>query len=133
MHDNEKFEAIIKTACEKHGFQNPVDLLIGLSNGVDLTKKSVVYDFIKQLENEYGEDELPDEFDYSDLVELIKEQYKFEFVDVELQMKAQKTLVEYQHSKRKAIEVSVSEADGKIMDLKESEVDLFWSKFNAKY
>lgn len=132
MQNDNNFQAIYNEICEKEKLKNPVELLIGLANGVDLSKKSTVLEFVENLKNQYG-DEMPDEFDYFDLIELIQDKYKFELVDINTQMSAQKTLVEYQHPKKKAVELTTKNEGSEISELTEREIEIFKKKFDAKY
>lgn len=133
MHKAENFNQLFEKVIERHeNLKNPLELLVGLANGVDLSEKSLVYEFALKLKDEYGKD-MPDEFDYAELIDLIIDTNKFQPIDVKDQLTAQKTLVEYQHPKRKSIEVTTTSEDGATTELNEDEIKLFWKKFNAEY
>ena len=128
----ENFNRIFRRICRKQNLKNPVELLVGLANGVDLTTTSAVYDFAEKLKEDHGED-LPDDFDYLELLELIKNSHQFVTVDFNTRMQAQKTLVEYQHPKRKSVEVVNKSEGGAVSELTAKEVRIFKRKFNARY
>ena len=128
----ENFNRIFRKICRKRKLKNPVELLVGLANGVDLTTTSAVYDFVEKLKEDYGED-VPDDFDYLELLELIENSHQFVTVDFNTRMQAQRTLVEYQHPKKKAVEVTNVSDNGVVSELNAKEVRIFIRKFNAKY
>ena len=133
MHKAENFNQLFEKVIKRHkNLKNPLELLVGLANGVDLSSKSLVYEFALKLKAEYGND-LPDEFDYAELIDLITDTYRNEIISTKDQLQAQKTLVEYQHPKRKSVEVTTVSEDGATTPLNADEIKLFWDKFNAEY
>lgn len=133
MQTNENFNQLFdRITRENSKLKSPLELLVGLANGYDLSEKSLVYELALKFKKEYG-DNLPDEYDYDELLELIFDTYEYSTVSIKDQLAAQKTLVEYQHPKRKSVEVNTVGDAGAISALTAKEANLFWKKFNDKY
>lgn len=133
MSDNVNFNELFNEIAENNNkLKNPLELLVGLANGVDLSNGSIVYAIAKNLHDEYG-DELPDEYEYSHLIDAIFETCRFESVGIKEMLQAQKTLVEYQHPKRKSVEVTTTGTAEAVTELNEKEISTFWQKFDEKY
>lgn len=121
----------VKKVCEEHDFIDPTILLTALTNGVDLRKVSLVYKWIVEFEDEAG-DEPPDELEFEQLKELIKNEARYLPVSLSDSLNAQKTLMEYMHSKKKSVDVQTTSTGDSVQPLKPSEVRRFKRKFNAK-
>lgn len=96
-------EDSVKEICEKNDIPTPIEFLTKIMGGTDPRQVSLVYHKIVALEEEYGE-EPPDIFDWLDLVELIKREYRHSIVEIGKSQDAAKQLMEYMHPKRKSIE-----------------------------
>lgn len=123
--------ASVANACEEYGLRDPVELLTGLTNGVDLRQHSAVYRWLQEWE-QANEDEPPDQFDWAMLCELIKNEGRFVPVTTAESLTAQKTLLEYLHSKHKSIDVNVGLNETAVTPLTREEIKLFERKFNRK-
>lgn len=121
----------IKEICEKHEFLEPVELLVGLTNGIDLRRLSVVYDWLSRFEEEYGGEAMPDELEWLQLKDLIKQHSKFSVVSSTESLTAQKVLIEYQHPKKKSVDVTAHvSTSGAVTPLTSVEIRKFKRKFN---
>ena len=126
------FDRKIKEICVKNGLVNPVEILTGFSNGVDLRKKAQIYAWLIEFEEDEG-DNLPNVDDWLELKNLIKQECRHYPVSMAETLSAQKTLIEYMHSKRKSIDVTTStKGDGVVTPLTLKEVKRFNRKFNSK-
>ena len=133
MSDNINFNELFKEIAKNNkNLKNPLELLVGLANGYDLSSSSLAYNFARKLIEENGYD-LPDEYEYLHLLELIVDVGANETIGVKEMLQAQKTLVEYQHPKRKSVEVTNLSDTKAISELNEKEVKTFWEKFNGRY
>jgi len=92
--------------CEKLGVPGPVQFLSHIMSGRDPRHLSSIYEHILHLEEAYGEDNLPDEWDYQELVLRIKERYKYAPVLLSESHAAAKQILEYTHAKKKQVEHS---------------------------
>lgn len=101
----ETAETKVQTLCSELKIPSPVEFLTRIMGGTDPRRVSSVYLKIKELESEYGT-EPPDEYDWLDLVELIKQEYRGSIVEISKSQDAAKQLMEYMHPKRKAIEMT---------------------------
>lgn len=120
----------IREICEKHEFIDPVELLVGLTNGVDLRKVSAVYSWLLSFEREYGDEEMPNALEWLHLKELIKTEAKFSMVSSSESLTAQKALIEYQHPKKKSIDVTANvNANVCVNPLSTREIRRFKRKF----
>lgn len=126
------FDRKIKEICNENGLIDPVELLTGLSNGVDLRKNGLVYAWLLDFEEEEGDD-LPSLEDWFELKSLIKIECRRLPVSMAESLAAQKALIEYMHSKRKAIDITTSiKGEGVVTPLTLKEIKKFNRKFNAK-
>lgn len=124
-------EQKIKEICERNNFKEPVELLVGLTNGVDLRKLNVVYSWLMAFEEEYGEEEVPDALEWFEFKELIKHESKFQTISTSESLTAQKALIEYQHPKKKSIDVTANiNTNAKVKPLNSREIARFKRKFN---
>lgn len=98
-------EQEVQELCEQHDISTPVETLTKIMGGIDPRRVSLVYLKILALEEEYG-DEPPDPFDWLDLVELIKKEYRGSIVEIGKSQDAAKQLMEYMYNKRKSVEVT---------------------------
>lgn len=122
----------LKSLSDEYGFIDPVTLLQGFANGQDLRTHNIIYEMVLELESKYG-DELPDVWDYDELIELIKNEYRFLPVERGISKDAAKTLLEYMHNKKKAVEVTDKSAGGSITDLTKAEIRRFERVFKNEY
>lgn len=122
----------LKSLSEEYGFIDPVTLLQGFANGQDLRNHSLVYLKILEMENEFG-DEPPDVWAWDELVELIKDHHRFLPVERGISKDAAKTLLEYMHNKKKAVEVTDKTSSGEVTELTKAEIRRFNRIFKNEY
>lgn len=100
-------EEQINKICEKENSPTPLEFLTSVMNGKDPRRVSTVYKHLLDLEDLNG-DEPPDQYEWLELVELIKNEYRFSIVEIGKSQDAAKQLMEYTHPKRKAIEKTIT-------------------------
>ncbi len=122
----------LKAVSDEYGFLDPVTLLQGLANGQDLRGHSLVYEWVLNHESENG-DEPPDDWDWEELVQLIKDEHRFLPVDRNTSKDAAKVLLEYMHNKKKAVEVTDKTGNGEVAELTRTEAKRFMRVFNKEY
>jgi len=124
----------LQNTCDEFNLLDPVVLLIGAANGIDLSSRSKIYERILELENEYGEN-VPDPMDYSELTDLIRSEFRYTPIERKDMITAQKTLSEFMHAKKKALDIKGMEEteSGKVEDLTRSEIRLFKKRFDEHY
>lgn len=122
----------VEEVCKEHQLLDPTRLLIGLTNGVDLRKQSAIYKWLIAFEEQFGENEAPDEIEFEQLKEIIKEEAKYAFVTLDQSLTAQKTLLEYMHPKKKSVDLTANVSSTAVTPLKASEIRRFKRKFDAK-
>ena len=126
------FDNKIKGICDENGLIDPVELLTGLSNGVDLRKNGLVYAWLLDFEDEEGGN-LPSLNDWFELKSLIKIECRRLPVSMAESLTAQKALIEYMHSKRKSVDITTRvDGDGVVTPLTLREIKKFNRKFNSK-
>ncbi len=122
----------LQKVADEYGFIDPLTLLLGFANGEDLRGHSLVYQWILNHENING-DEPPDTFEWDELVELIKNEHRFLPVERAVSRDAAKTLLEYQHNKKKSVEITDKSASGEITELSRAEIKRFERVFKHEY
>lgn len=126
------FDSKLRRILRKNKLRDPIELLILLSNGVDVSGNSVVYEWILQHER-YNGDNPPGEAEWQDLVRLIKNHCRYEPVSVSTKLQAQKTLAEYEHNKRKSIEILDEKSTDTVTELSIREIKKFERYFKNEY
>lgn len=128
-------EDSVRTLCDELKVPEPVEFLAQVMAGHDPRHLSDIYQMILDFEEEHGENELPDQWDYIELVIRIKEKYQFFPVVLEQSFDAAKRIMEYTHAKKKQVDHSgyIITDSADIAPLTEKEVDLFMKKFNDEY
>lgn len=99
----ESAENQVTELCKAMKIPTPVEFLTHAMAGTDPRRVSLVYLKIMALEEEYGESP-PDEWDWADLVDLIKAEYRGSIIEIGKSQDAAKQLMEYMYPKRKAVE-----------------------------
>jgi len=122
----------LKSLSDEYGFIDPVTLLQGFANGQDLRSHNIIYEMVLDLEHKYG-DKLPDVWDYDELIDLIKNEYRFLPVERGISKDAAKTLLEYMHNKKKALEVTDKSTVGAVGELSRAEIKRFERIFKNEY
>ena len=122
----------LKNLADEYGFLDPLSLLMGFANGQDLRGHSLVYQKVLEIEEEFG-DAPPDTWEWDELIEMIKNDYRFLPVSRSTSEAASKTLLEYQHNKKKSVEVTDKSAKGEVTELSRTEVRRFLRVFNKEY
>lgn len=128
----QNFDEKLRRTCDDLNLLDPIVLLVGLANGKDLTNHSLLYQWVLNHEAENGE-EPPDVFEWLELLELIKEHARFVPTTEGVKLQAQKTLAEYQHNKKKSIELTDKSVSTSSEPLKRSEVRRFERIFKNEY
>ena len=127
-----ELEEQLKELSEEYGFLDPLTLLMAFANGEDLRGHSLIYQKVLELENEFG-DNPPDVWAWDDLVELIKADYRFLPVSRSTSEHAAKTILEYQHNKKKSVEVTDKTSKGEVSELSRLEIKRFDRVFKHDY
>ena len=125
-------EQQLKEVSEEFNFIDPVTLLQGIANGVDLRGHSKAYLWVLEHEASNG-DELPDMWEWEDIVELIKSEFRFLPVDKGTSLQAQKVLIEYMHNKRKAVEITDKSSSGEVTKLNRADIKRVERIFKNEY
>ena len=123
----------LKKACREFNLVDPMILLIGRANGVDLSNQSAIYQRILLLEEEYT-DAPPDPLDWLDLVAMIKDEFRYSPIPTSEAANAQKELAQYMHNKKKSVEFTDTNAEVVIVpDLTTKEAKRFKKAFNDEF
>ena len=122
----------VEELCSSENLLDPVLLLTGLSNGKDYRKHSLIYHWVIEYLTANG-DAPPDEYEWLELVDLIKSEHRYAPVDMNTSKDAQKTLMEYMHPKRKHVENIEVKESFNTSPLSSREIKTFWRKFNIEY
>lgn len=125
-------ETQVKSLCEELKIPSPVEFLTQIMGGTDPRRVSLVYLKIKALEEEYGE-QPPDEWDWHELIDLIKHEYRGSIVAIDKSQDAAKQLMEYMHPKRKAVEVTQKAAQVASGKLTKLEIRRLRKEFDLDY
>ena len=124
----------IKKLCGKLNVPEPIEFLTQIMGGHDPRRLSDIYQMILTFEEAYGESVRPDEWDYIELVETIKEKYTYSPVLLSESHAAAKQIIEYTHAKKKQVEHSGNvSGSSEITPLTSKEIRLFRRKFNRDY
>lgn len=122
----------IDEICSAKGAKEPLEFLASLVAGHDPRLLSDVYIMASNIEEDNFGDP-PDPEQWEELLQLIKRQYKHSPVPVGISKSAATTLAEYQHAKRKSIELHTSGEHVQVEPLTAEELDLFEEWFNAQF
>ena len=125
-------EQQLKEVSEEFNFIDPVTLLQGLANGVDLRGHSKAYLWVLDHEAQNG-DEIPGVWEWEDLAELIKSEFRFLPIDKGTSLQASKVLIEYMHNKKKAVEVTDKTSSGEVTELTRNEIKRVQKIFKNEY
>lgn len=96
---------IVEDACKNAGIPTPIEFATQLMAGKDPRNQSMIHEMVLDIQS-MGD--LPDEAEWAELCEVIEVQYRYRPVTLEISEKANKQLMEYMHSKKKAIELEVN-------------------------
>lgn len=123
---------LVQVACEEQGAIEPLEFLAALVAGVDPRDRSDILKLVDTIEEEnFGDPPDPDQWEQ--LVNLVRRQYKHTPVPVTTSSAAARTLAEYQHAKRKSIELLTQGAAAQVTDLTPEELELFEAWFNDQF
>lgn len=122
----------IDQLCKDSGNKTPEEILIPISNGQDPRRTSLVYRKLIEIEEEYGENP-PDEWDWLELMELIKSECRYGIVPIKEAASAAKTLIEYKYPKRKAIEQTTITPQKEEKQLTKEEIKVLRKEFDLDY
>lgn len=125
-------EEKIVSICEKEGFSTPIEFLTQIMSGRDPRQVSTVYLRIKELEKQNG-DTPPDDWEWAELVALIKSDYQFSIVEIAKSQDAAKQLMEYMHPKRKSIEQTNTIKTADTSTLSKREIKNIRKAFDIEY
>lgn len=127
-------EEKIQQMCEELGAPQPFEFLMQVASGTDPRNTSLIYNMVEALENQNGEGCAPDDFDWMELVDIIREKYKGAKVSIGESQAATKLILEYTHSKKRQTDLNgAAEGQQEIESLTKSEIRLFTKKFNHEY
>lgn len=112
--------------------QEPLEFLACLVAGVDPRQKSEILVLVDSIEDENMGDP-PDEEQWDTLKRLVSRLYKHQPVPLSVSAGAARTIAEYQHAKRKSVEITQGGEQVQVTALKDEELDLFEAWFNAQY
>lgn len=122
----------IKAACAAKNVAEPLEFLAALMAGADPRALSRVYIMAKEIEEDNFGDP-PDAEQWEELLRIIDQDYKHAPVPVGVSKAAAVTLAEYQHPKRKSIELSHTGAAVVVAPLTSEELELFEEWFNEQF
>lgn len=127
-------EEKIEQMCEQIGAPKPFEFLMQVASGTDPRNTSLIYNMVESLENQNGEGTAPDDFDWMELVDVIREKYKGAKVSIGESQAATKLILEYTHSKKRQTDLNGAvEGQGAIEPLTAGEIRAFNKKFNHEY
>lgn len=130
----ESLEEKIERMCEEIGAPKPFEFLMQVASGTDPRNTSLIYNMVDMLDDRNGEGTAPDDFDWMELVDVIREKYKGAKVSIGESQAATKLILEYTHSKKRQTDLNGSaEGQQEIEKLTKSEIRLFTKKFNHEY
>ena len=125
-------EEQIAEICQKENIPSPLEFLTQIMNGKDPRRISEIYRLVLYLEDEYGEDP-PDIWDWLELTELIKREYRFSIVEIGKSQDAAKQLMEYTHPKRKSVEKTVTNKASEASEITRKEARILKKVFELEY
>lgn len=125
-------ETKVHKLCEELKIPTPVEFLTHAMAGTDPRRVSLVYQKICQLEEEYGGSP-PDEWDWADLVDLIKTEYRGSIVDIGRSQNAATQLMEYMYPKRKSVDKTVTNVVHNDTPLSKAEIKTLRKEFDLDY
>lgn len=118
--------------CRAKGAPEPLEFLASLAAGVDPRTLSDVYIVAQQIEDDnFGGP--PTTEQWEELLAIIERDYKQAPVPLGISKAAATTLAEYQHPKRKSIELAMNGPAASIPPLTAEELDLFEEWFNGQF
>jgi len=133
MRKQKSLDKKVEDLCDKHGVVEPLEFLTQVAAGQDPRYVSDLYDKIKAIEHEYG-DELPDDWDWLEIKEIIKERYKHFVVPLAESHKAMNQILEYTHAKKKQVDhTGRIDTTKQVQPLSRKEIRVFTKKFNHEY
>ena len=125
-------ETKVHKLCEELKIPTPVEFLTHAMSGCDPRRVSLVYQRVIALEEEYGA-EPPDEWDWQDLVELIKTEYRGSIVGMAQSQSAASQLMEYMYPKRKSVDKTVTNVVHNDTPLSKVEIKQLRKEFDLDY
>ncbi len=124
----------INQLCSGLKVPQPIEFLTQVMAGHDPRHLSRIYELILEIEASIGEGVPPDNFDWMELVSLIKERYQYSPVGLSESHSAAKQIMEYTHAKKKQVDHSGTISNGEeVQPLTKKEVRLFNKRFNHEY
>lgn len=134
MNSMKTLEESVRILCDELKVPEPVEFLAQVMAGHDPRQLSDIYQMILDFEDQYGDGEVPDQWDWVELVVKIKEKYQFFPVILDQSFDAAKRIMEYTHAKKKQVDHSghILDSDA-VSPLTEKEVEIFMKKFNDEY
>lgn len=127
-------EEKIEAMCEEIGAPKPFEFLMQVASGTDPRNTSLIYNMVEMLDDRNGEGSAPDDFDWMELVDVIREKYKGAKVSIGESQAATKLILEYTHSKKRQTDLNgAAEGQQEIEKLTKSEIRMFTKKFNHEY
>lgn len=122
----------VAAVCAARGLKEPLEFLASLMAGQDPRELSHIYTMAEAIEDDnYGDP--PDAEQWEELLTLIRTQYKHAPVPVGISKAAATELAQYQHPKRKSIELATTGAAVDIKPLTDEEFELFEEWFRGQF
>lgn len=122
----------VEQICAAKGAKEPLEFLAALVAGHDPRELSRIYTMAEAIEEENFGDPPTDE-QWEELLQTIRQLYKYAPVGVGVSKSAATTLAEYQHPKRKSIELAGTASLVEVTPLTPEELDLFEEWFHAQF
>jgi hypothetical protein len=127
--------ADLRIAIESKNLDDPLVFLNSIMQGHDPRALSQTYQKVLELEQVQNFEEHDPVDLCQELIELIKQDLKFEPVGVRDSINAGKILSEYVHAKRKSVEITegTSQTNTALVPLSEAEIQEFKEIFNDEF
>jgi len=122
----------LRDLIKKGESRDPLVFLESVMNGHDPRKLSSIYKLVCEIDEFTGGD--LDKNDWSEIVDRVIADYKYDNVLLSESLAASKTLAEYLYPKRKQVDINgIGETEYVLNALTEEEIELFKEKFNDDF
>lgn len=131
--DSISLEQKIQQICADNDLQDPMVLLVAAANGIDLTRRSKLYEMLVSLEEEFIGD-VPDYESWVSFIKKAKKEFRYMPISQSAQLSAQKNVAEYLHAKKKSVDVNANaNVQMQVSPLSRKEARIFTKAFNREY
>ncbi len=125
-------ESAVSKVCKDVDIEGPLKFLASVMSGVDPRRVSHIWQLVQIIEEEnFGDPPTNDQWE--EIVEAVERDYEPSPVDLVSSQRAAITLAEYQHPKRKSVEVIGEGGKVEVPKLTDDELDLFEAWFNDQF